>query len=217
VAAAAAAYLDGGRVSIDLALRPHEARLAAILGPHWRRTFAVFGERTFDAAKGVGVLDTKDAQSDFAQRTRRWIELFGADKVKAISETTKQRIIQALDDGLAEGESITRIAKRIRETGRGVIGAARSLVIARTETHSASQAAATESLDVLGLPEVRREWVSSNDARTRETHRSADGQIRGQNEPFDVGDAKLMYPGDPAGPPEETVACRCIAAAVISD
>jgi len=43
----------------------------------------------------------------------------------------------------------------------------------------------------------------------RESHRAADGQIRLEDEPFDVGDAKLAAPRDPEGPPEETINCRC--------
>lgn len=50
---------------------------------------------------------------------------------------------------------------------------------------------------------------STPDARTRETHRDADGQRVRVGEPFTVGDAKLDYPGDPVGPPGEVINCRC--------
>jgi len=52
-------------------------------------------------------------------------------------------------------------------------------------------------------------WRTVGDEKVRESHRAADGQIRLEDEPFDVGDAKLAAPRDPEGPPEETINCRC--------
>ncbi len=53
-------------------------------------------------------------------------------------------------------------------------------------------------------------WRTQKDGSVRASHRAADGQIRFEDEFFDVGAAKLREPRDPAGPPEETINCRCI-------
>ena len=91
-------------------------------------------------------------------------------------------------------------------------------VIARTESINALRAGqheslrqATEAGDVLE-EDVTREWDSSGDARTRETHARADGQKRKGNEPFNVGGYQLRYPGDSSlgAPGEETIQCRCL-------
>ncbi|RMD89769.1 MAG: phage portal protein, partial [Alphaproteobacteria bacterium] len=53
-------------------------------------------------------------------------------------------------------------------------------------------------------------WRTRKDGSVRESNHAADGQIRFEDEFFDVGAAKLREPRDPAGPPEETINCRCI-------
>ena len=60
----------------------------------------------------------------------------------------------------------------------------------------------------------KRQWISARDANVRPTHAEADGQIRGIDEAFDVGSARLMQPGESGGPPEEVINCRCVAIAV---
>ena len=91
-------------------------------------------------------------------------------------------------------------------------------VIARTESidalragHHESLRQATEAGDV-AEGDVTREWDSSGDARTRETHVRADGQKRQGNAPFDVGGYQLRYPGDTSmgAPAREVVQCRCL-------
>lgn len=55
-------------------------------------------------------------------------------------------------------------------------------------------------------------WLATHDHRTRTTHAretGADGQRVPLLAPFAVGGAAMMYPGDPAGPPQEVIQCRC--------
>lgn len=51
---------------------------------------------------------------------------------------------------------------------------------------------------------------STEDHRTRATHREADGQRVALGAPFRVGGFELAFPGDPSGPPQETIQCRCV-------
>jgi hypothetical protein len=37
------------------------------------------------------------------------------------------------------------------------------------------------------------------------------------DEPFTVGGASLMYPGDPAGPAEEVINCRCCVGFIVDE
>jgi hypothetical protein len=57
-------------------------------------------------------------------------------------------------------------------------------------------------------------WISMHDDDVRNSHVRADGQTRAVNESFEVGGSKLRYPGDPLGPPEEVINCRCYIAPV---
>lgn len=52
-------------------------------------------------------------------------------------------------------------------------------------------------------------WISTMDARCRDTHFAADGQRVPMDGTFTVGAAQLKFPGDPDGPPEEVINCRC--------
>jgi uncharacterized protein with gpF-like domain len=89
-------------------------------------------------------------------------------------------------------------------------------MIARTETHGAANYGAGRAARETNLP-LNREWIASGDERTRETHAEADGQIVGMDEPFTVGGASLMYPGDPAGPAEEVINCRCSVGFIVDE
>lgn len=55
-----------------------------------------------------------------------------------------------------------------------------------------------------------KQWVARHDERTRHTHASADGQRVPIDQPFSVGGAALMHPGDRRGPAGEVINCRCI-------
>lgn len=93
----------------------------------------------------------------------------------------------------------------------------RAEVIARTETSRvvgrARQEGLRQALVDADLPAdvVERVWRSTPDHRRRFTHRAMEGQAVGMNEPFvSPSGARLMYPGDPSAPADETIQCRCI-------
>jgi len=98
----------------------------------------------------------------------------------------------------------------------------RGEVISRTESINALRAGQNESVaqaietGKVEQGDTTKEWDSSGDARTRETHAAADGQKRAFDQPFSVGGSALMYPGDPSGPAAETILCRCIQTVEIS-
>jgi hypothetical protein len=52
-------------------------------------------------------------------------------------------------------------------------------------------------------------WVSRDDDAVRFAHSVADGQRRRLGETFTVGGFPMMYPLDPAAPPDLVVNCRC--------
>ena len=91
----------------------------------------------------------------------------------------------------------------------------RAEAIARTELLSTMNAAQQEGLSQLvdkgqlADDQITQTWDSSEDKDTRPTHRAANGQARKKGQAFDIGGHPMMYPGDPAGPPEERIQCRC--------
>ena len=57
--------------------------------------------------------------------------------------------------------------------------------------------------------QVFKTWHNAHDARVRPTHSAAGGQTVPLEATFNVGGARLQYPGDPGGPPQEVINCRC--------
>ena len=124
----------------------------------------------------------------------------------------------AVAEGLKAGESIPDIATRIRYASG--ITEPRARVIARTESHGArntvNAATVRRAANAFARPDAfARRWQAAEDARTRPTHVAADGQTVALNEPFTVGLASLDFPGDPSGPPEEVINCRCTTITII--
>lgn len=109
------------------------------------------------------------------------------------------------------------IDKMVKEYGMRMLRY-RSEVIARTESlravNAGNQLAWQQAVDEGKVPAsaVRRKWVFTHDKRTRHAHRLIPGMNkdgRGLNEPFATIDGPLMFPGDPNGPPQATINCRC--------
>jgi hypothetical protein len=108
---------------------------------------------------------------------------------------TKIELGRMLGTSRRKGEATTTYAARLRTLAR---------------TAATANAAHRMATSDLARERGRLRWVTVHDNRVRPTHAAADGQVQDLGTPFHVGDAYLLYPGDPAGPLKETANCRCI-------
>lgn len=113
----------------------------------------------------------------------------------------------ALVEGQSRGESVEELAARVTDVADVV--ASRAQTIARTEIISASNAGSIAQMSLIAADGDLKQWLATGDTRTRESHRLADGQAVPLDSTFDVGGSRLRYPGDPQGPADEIVNCRC--------
>lgn len=58
----------------------------------------------------------------------------------------------------------------------------------------------------------RMRWITMRDEDVRATHAAANGQAVSVNGTFDVGGYRLRFPGEPVGPAEIWIECRCVVA-----
>ncbi|MFA5385784.1 MAG: phage portal protein [Eubacteriales bacterium] len=138
-----------------------------------------------------------------------WISEYGAERVKGINDTTKEALRKTLAEGIDAGESIPKLKDRVL----GVMGEAktsRAEKIAKTETHNSVGKGTQETYAAAGVK--KKEWLTSIDGRERESHAAINHEVVDIDKQFGNG---LSFPGDPSGPPEEVVNCRCVELPVI--
>lgn len=64
---------------------------------------------------------------------------------------------------------------------------------------------------------VLLEWVTMQDEDVRDLHEPLNGVQVPVGERFEVGESELRYPGEPIGPPEVWINCRCVARPVLGE
>jgi SPP1 gp7 family putative phage head morphogenesis protein len=118
---------------------------------------------------------------------------------KVMGETTGRLVADTVQRGLADGDTIAQLRKRLQDAP--AFNRQRAQLVARTETTRAWNGAQRRSLseysDSTGS-RVTKAWLSSQDDRVREEHAELDGEEVGVDEAFSNG---LMEPGEPN--------CRC--------
>ncbi|MGI9626653.1 MAG: phage portal protein, partial [Longimicrobiales bacterium] len=152
----------------------------------------------------------EDGQAYVAPQSVRQAVNDRQNKMVGVGTDVWERIRKDLDEGIVAGESKRELSARIRDEFND-ISQGRAEVVATTETTFAYETGRQSTMKRAGVE--FKEWIDSGDSRVRDSHRHADGQIVGVDEPFTVGSAQLMFPGDPNGPPEEVINCRCVSAA----
>ena len=112
-----------------------------------------------------------------------------------------------LTDGINQGESVQKIADRVNEVFS--VSRSRAERIARTEVAESFNGGRYATMKEAGVERI--EWLSARDNRVRDSHQEVDGEVIVLGDKFSNG---LLYPLDPAGPPEEIVNCRCVSVPV---
>jgi SPP1 gp7 family putative phage head morphogenesis protein len=97
--------------------------------------------------------------------------------------------------GMQAGESIRELQSRL--TDSTTFSNTRAELIARSEIGNAANTGARQQVATYGLP-TKKEWISTNDGRTRPTHRAMDGVKVALDGTFPIG----FDPGDDYN-------CRC--------
>lgn len=121
----------------------------------------------------------------------------------------KEKVTSAVLQGILQGESIPKIAQRMRDVA--YMDYKSSLRDARTSITCAQNAGRIEAYhraEDLGI-NMKKQWLATIDDRTRHEHRELDGQRRPVDEPFEVEGYEIMYPADPDAEPEMVYNCRC--------
>ena len=136
-------------------------------------------------------------------------EMIRKSKTLQISQTTEKQMIEAINrvaSGLDREAMLEEIEAQVQDVFED-IKRNRIETIVRTTATAAFEAGQLEAFRISGIP--YKAWLSQRDGRARESHDIADSQVRGINAPFNVGNARLMFPGDPDGPADEIIRCRC--------
>jgi hypothetical protein len=114
-------------------------------------------------------------------------------------------IAQSLEGGWSVPQTATAIREKLLDVKKW-----QATMLARTDLISLKNGGSFAAALQLGqLQPVYKQWVSARDDRVRPTHVEANGQVVKLDAPFEVGEAHLAYPGDPSGPDEEVINCRC--------
>lgn len=124
-------------------------------------------------------------------------------------------VFAEINDAVNAGATVDGVAQRVDTVLTYTASErwpARARTIAQTEVTRAygagTLAAGIEQSRVTGRM-LQKRWDSEGDNRVRSGHREVDGQVRDLAMPFYVDGFPLMFPGDPIGPPETVINCRC--------
>jgi HK97 family phage portal protein len=185
---------------------------------HIKYTVNAFGDVIFNEAKSFAKIETKGTRQyeDWAQR---YIKTRTANAIGAIEQTTKkqvQKVVKQLtENAVIGGQSNEEMASQLTDEFPS-LSKSRSRLIARTEVASASGNASLNAVKSLQLPNMMKEWVSSDDDRTRDDPAHADHlSMNGVSVPLDnkftvPPDTDMDGPGDASAGPEQICNCRCV-------
>lgn len=125
------------------------------------------------------------------------------------TKNLKKTIANEITRGIVSNMSTNEIARNIANTTKAPLGRAKNIV--RTESHRIHQASTIDAQNKAKSKgaSVVKQWNSTLDGDTRETHRKLDGQIREIDEPFEADGKTAMAPGH-FGDPAEDCNCRCL-------
>jgi len=153
-----------------------------------------------------------DVNDTWARAVDNYLRNGGAGDVRitGITDTTNDKIMNTIAEGVAKGEDTERLGKRVEEH-LDETWPSRGETIARTEVSAAVNSASLEDARAT-VPGMNKVWICSF-VNSRYWHEDADGQSVPQDQPFVVGpdgeEEELDHPGDPEGSGYNVINCMC--------
>jgi SPP1 gp7 family putative phage head morphogenesis protein len=179
-----------------------------VLSQLYRVVFPDEASRVYsDLTNGIKALAPADVKDSWLARASRFIRTEGVVVLKGLTDRTREIVRDVLTDALERGLGIQEAAKELRQQVAQV-SRSRAEAIVRSELVAASNAGSLQGAQSTGL-RLQKKWLATNGARTRESHRIANGQLQPLDGFFSVGQGQGRYPGDPLLPIGERVRCRC--------
>ena len=117
--------------------------------------------------------------------------------------------------GILQGEPMDKIAGRLSKvTGMNETAAIRNArtMVTGAENKGRQDSYARATADGIVM---KREWLATNDNRTRHWHAELNGVEVGIDEPWVNEFGEIMFPGDPSADPSNIYNCRCSMAAKV--
>lgn len=214
LAAVRTAMFAGGIVRLGLVPNPIKVFSQT---PKWA---ALTSQYTAKVAEEVLAAPYRDLFADgtlFESRpfVRNWIA-DRENRLQRVPDEVYGAVAQIIDSATTNGASIPDVTAQVEQLFDDTDMQKwknRARTVARTEVVGAYNGGLYDafSMIVANDPDTEyvKHWLATADQRTRPDHREADGQLVPWGTPFDVGGFAMMYPHDPAGPPQEVINCRC--------
>lgn len=135
---------------------------------------------------------------------------------KKVVRWNTRRVNAEILQGIIQGESIPKIAKRLTEnvTGMEKASAIRNARTAVTGAENAGRIMGMQKAQDDGII-LKKEWLAIHDSRTRKAHAELDGAQTDVGKKFRNSIGAIGYPGDPSAHPANVYNCRCTLGTVV--
>lgn len=191
--------------------RIHDANKTAeqIINDETPKTYTRnYNHAQFEGDVNVGVSFELTNENAVKQALKSNHVKFKTVKINDSKDTryTQERLTNELVSGIVQGKTWREMAKSYQNVLNGSYSqAVRSARTSYTSAQNSGRLDSFERFERAGI-KVLKEWMSTKDERTRESHAQLNGVRVAVKEKFPNG---LMYPGDPDGSPSEVYNCRC--------
>ena len=137
------------------------------------------------------------------------------ERIEENNNVLVRQLREELTTGLIQGLTYTAVAKSVSE--RLNIGANKAKKIVRTETRRVQEEANLKSMQDAKKKGIitKKQWVSTLDSRTRDTHKHLDGKVVDIDDYFVSRSGKKALAPHKFGVAKEDINCRCTMISVI--
>lgn len=191
----------------------------------WLESMEGGRENAFNALNGKKEIIRIDAVTLTNEMFNKWVDRYGLMKSEELNQTSKKKLLELLRKTLAEsieeGDGLEVMKDKLQKASASVfqeLSDVRSYLIARTETGASVNFGQMATYQATGIE--KKEWISTLDDRTRDSHILMNGITANIDETFEVeniegGVDNMLYPSDPNGSAGNVCNCRCVVAPVV--